>query len=377
MNYQFIESESELQNICADLLKEKIIGVDLEADSMYCFKEKICLIQIATDRQAFLIDPFKIKEISPFLKILENSDIIKIFHGSDFDIRSFDRDYKTRVSNLFDTEIACRFLGIKERGLAALLKRNFNIDADKKYQKADWSKRPFDKGMIEYSIMDVAYLTKLYKIILQKLENKGRFSWAKEEFEIQEQVRYKNNHSFPLFKKFKGAGKIDVRSLAVLENLLQLRMQIAQKKDQPLFKIISNASLMTLSMEKPETVEQILEVKALSKRQVDMYGSFCVQAITKAMELEDEQLPVYPRTKRPKRDFKVEKRITKLKKMREQLSTFIGLEPGFLLNNALISSIALQKPANPAQLLSIEHVRNWQVENIGEDIFAALEYDNS
>ena len=377
MNYQFIESESELQNICADLLKEKIIGVDLEADSMYCFKEKICLIQIATDRQAFLIDPFKIKEISPFLKILETKEIIKIFHGADFDIRSFDRDYKTRVNNLFDTEIACRFLGIKERGLAALLKRNFNIDADKKYQKADWSKRPFDKGMIEYSIMDVAYLTKLYKIILQKLENKGRFSWAKEEFEIQEQVRYKNNHSSPLFKKFKGAGKIDVRSLAVLENLLQLRMQIAQKKDQPLFKIISNASLMTLSMEKPETIEQILRIKALSKRQVEMYGSFCVQAITKAMELEDEQLPIYPRIKRPKRDFKVENRITKLKKMREQLSIFIGIEPGFLLNNALISSIALQKPANPAQLLNIEHVRNWQVENIGEEIFAALEYDNS
>jgi len=371
LNYQFIESESELQKICEDLLKEKMIGVDLEADSMYCFKEKICLIQIATDRQAFLIDPFEIKEISPFLKVLENRDIIKIFHGADFDIRSIDRDYKARVNNLFDTEIACRFLGIKERGLAALLKRNFNINADKKYQKADWSKRPFDKGMIEYSIMDVAYLTKLYNIIFQKLENKNRFSWAKEEFEIQEQVRYKNNHSSPLFKKFKGAGKIDNRSLAVLENLLQLRMQIAQKKDQPLFKIISNASLMALSMDKPETVEQILEIKALSKRQVEMYGSFCVQAIVKAMELEDEQLPVYPRIKRPKRDFKVEKRVTKLKKMREQLSTFIGIEPGFLLNNALISSIAMQKPANSAQLLNIEHIRHWQVENIGDDIISA------
>ena len=377
MNYKFIESESELKNICDDLLKEKIIGVDLEADSMYCFKEKICLIQIATDRQAFLIDPFELKEISPFLKVLETKDIIKIFHGADFDIRSIDRDYKARVNNLFDTEIACRFLGIKERGLAALLKRNFNIDADKRYQKADWSKRPFDKGMIDYSIMDVAYLTKLYTIILQKLENKGRFSWAKEEFEIQEQVRYKNNHSSPLFKRFKGAGKLDARSLAVLENLLELRMQIAQKKDQPLFKIISNASITTLYINKPETIDQILEIKALSKRQVDLYGSFCVQAITKAMELEDEQLPLYPRTKRAKRDFKVEKRIIRLKKMREKLSISMGIEPGFLLNNALISSIALQKPANSAQLLNIEHVRHWQVENIGENILEALEYDNS
>ena len=65
---------------------------------------------------------------------------------------------------------------------------------------------------------------------------------TKEEFKIQTQVRYENNHTFPLFKKFKGAGKIDNRSLAVLENLLTMRISIAEKKDQPLFKIISNAS---------------------------------------------------------------------------------------------------------------------------------------
>ena len=78
MNYKFIETESELNNICDDLLKEKIIGVDLEADSMHCFKEKICLIQIATAKQAFLLDPFEFKGISPFLKVLENHDIIKL-----------------------------------------------------------------------------------------------------------------------------------------------------------------------------------------------------------------------------------------------------------------------------------------------------------
>nr|MDA3791685.1 ribonuclease D [Desulfobacula sp.] len=128
MTYKFIESDAELTDVCEGLLKEKIIAVDLEADSMHCFKEKICLIQIASAKEAFLIDPFKIKEVSSFLNLLENNDVIKVFHGADFDIRSLDRDYKVQVNNLFDTEIACRFLGIKERGLAALLKRNFNVD---------------------------------------------------------------------------------------------------------------------------------------------------------------------------------------------------------------------------------------------------------
>ena len=371
MKYKFVESETELKHICDELLKEKIIGVDLEADSLHCFKEKICLIQIATADQAFIIDPFKIKTITVFLKILDNENIIKIFHGADFDIRSLDRDYHARVNNLFDTEIACRFLGLKERGLGSLLERNFNITSNKKYQKADWSMRPIKPEMIKYSVMDVAYLTKLYDIIHKKLMDNGRYLWAKEEFEIQEQVRYKSNQTLPLFQKFKGAGKMDGRTLAVLENLLLLRMQIAQTKDQPLFKIISNASLTTLSIHKPATVEQILKVKALSARQADMYGQQCVEVIKKALNIEKAHLPTYPKIKRPGRDSKIDNTIRNLKKLREKLSNSMGIEPGFLLNNASIFSIACNKPEKADQLFNIPHIRHWQVENIGDDIVAA------
>jgi ribonuclease D len=377
LNYIFIRSESELENCCKVLLKEKVIGVDLEADSLHCFKERICLIQIATANQAFLIDPFELKKISPFLKILENSDIIKVFHGADFDIRSLDRDYHVRINNLFDTEIACRFLGIKERGLKALLKRNFNIDSDKKYQKANWSKRPFKQEMIQYSVMDVAYLTQLYENIRKKLEDKKRVLWVKEECEIQERVRYENHDNMPLFLKFKGAGKMGGRTLAVLENLLQLRMRIARKKDQPLFKIMSNSSLKTISENRPETIDQIIKTGALSMRQIDMYADKCVQAVISALKLEEEKLPIYPRTKRSKRDPKTEKRVANLKKMREKLSISLGLEPGFLLNNALITLIALKKPYTSQELLKIDNIRQWQVDNIGNEILLAIEYCNA
>jgi ribonuclease D len=375
LNYKFIESDAELKSVCNDLLKEKIISVDLEADSMHCFKEKICLIQIASAKQAFLIDPFEIKEMSPFIALLENADMVKVFHGADFDIRSLDRDYQARVNNLFDTEIACRFLGIKERGLAALLKKNFDVDVDKKFQKADWGKRPFKLDMVEYSVGDVEYLTRLYDIIHQKLASNGRLLWAQEEFELQTRVRYENNHALPLFKKFKGAGKMDNRSLAVLENLLQVRLSIAQQKDQPLFKIFSNSSLMTMAQSKPVAIDHILKIRALSPKQAGMYGKLCVQAIVKAMEMEHKDLPSYPKTRRPKKDARVQERIERLKKMREKLSDSIGLEPGFLLNNALIGSIAFENPATLEDLLKIDHVRHWQVEVIGENILSILGFN--
>ncbi len=374
MNYKFIASEAQLKSVCDDLLTQDIIGVDLEADSMHCFKEKICLIQIATSKEAFLIDPFEVRDLSTFVRVLEDHDVIKVFHGADFDVRSLDRDYQAKINNLFDTEIASRFLGIKERGLAALLKRYFDEDVDKKYQKVDWSRRPLKQAMIEYSVGDVAFLTRLYHIIHDRLLENKRLAWAEEEFEIQAKVRYENNHVLPLFKKFKGAGKVDNRSLAALENLLEMRLSIAEKKDQPLFKIISNSSLLTMAVNRPGSVDEILRVRALSKKQAGMYGDLCVDAVARAMQLQHRDLPSYPKTRRPRRDERVQERIERLKRLREKLSTRMVIEPGFLLNNAVISAVALENPSTLEDLLNIENIRHWQVEAIGEDVMSSLGY---
>ena len=374
MNYKFIESEIELQQVCEDLLKEKTIGVDLEADSMHCFKEKICLIQIATDKEAYLIDPFEIKAAPYFIRVLEDSGVMTVFHGSDFDIRSLDREYQARVKNLFDTEIACRFLGVRERGLGALLKKHFNVDANKKFQKEDWSKRPLTHDMIEYSVGDVTHLIRLQDILTRQLVEKGRLSWAVEEFEIQANVRYESNHSLPLFTKFKGAGKMDNRTLAVLENLLEMRLSIAEKKDLPLFKVISNTSIQTMAFEKPAAIDRMIQMRALSPKQAGMYGHLCVDAIVRALNLPHKDLPSYPKMRRPKRDERAEARIERLKKMREKLSISMDMEPGLLLNNAAIEIIAVKNPGTGEELLKIDSIRHWQVEAMGEDILSTLKY---
>ncbi len=372
MNFKFIESDGELRQICNDLNKENIIGMDLEADSMHCFKEKICLIQIAAQGGAFLVDPFLIKDFSPLVTLLENKDIIKIFHGADFDVRSLDREHGVEIENLFDTEIACRFLNIRERGLAALLKENFNVHVDKKFQKVDWSQRPLKEDMIAYSVGDVAHLFELYTRLRDRLEKSNRLSWAKEEFEALARVRYESNHQLPLFKKFKGSGKMDNRSLAVLENLLQVRMDIAEKKDQPLFKIISSQSILALTTHKPQNIEEMISIKALSKKQANMYGSLCKEAIASAQALPHGDLPSYPKTSKPKKDPQALERIKRLKKMREKQSISIGMEPGFLINNHLITAIAFENPTSLEELLEKTDIRNWQKEALGNEIMKTL-----
>jgi len=372
VEYKFITSDGDLASACDTLAKENLIGVDLEADSMHSFTEKICLIQVAGSDMAYLIDPFKISDFSPFSALLVDPDIIKVFHGSDFDVRSLDRELSVEIVNLFDTEIACRFLNVKERGLGALLKGHFDVDVDKRFQKVDWSRRPLKEDMIEYSVGDVAHLSDLYDRLLASLDEIGRYDWAKEEFEHQAKVKYEPNNQPPLFKRFKGAGKLDNRTLAVLEALLQVRLEMAGKKDLPLFKIISNQSVLAMATQKPASVQKMIEIKALSKKQVGMYGEACCAAIEKAMALPHGELPSYPRTRMPRKTPKVLERITRLKQMRERMSDRVGMEPGFLINNNMISTLAFDDPKTLEDLRQIKAMRNWQVEAIGDDIINVL-----
>lgn len=372
LSFTFIESDEDLETACRRMSEYPIIGVDLEADSMHSFKEKICLIQIATRDEAFLVDPFTIDHFSPFVAVLENPEIIKVFHGADFDVRSLDRDMGARINNLFDTEIACRFLNIRERGLAALLKEFFDVHVDKKFQKKDWSRRPLEPDMIDYSVGDVDHLIALHKKLVDRLEAIGRLHWAEEEFEAQARVRYENNHAPPFFIKIKGAGKLDNRSLAVLENLLVLRITLAEKKDVPLFKVISNQSLLAMATGRPRSVGEMVTKKMLSKRQAQMFGPLCLQAIDDAMALPHKDLPAYPRTVMPRKTPQVMARITALKTMREKESDALGMEPGFLINNATLTALALENPATRADLDAMNQLREWQKEALGDTILKTL-----
>ena len=236
-SYLIIDSISELEKFAGRLEKQKIIGVDLEADSMYHFKEKVCMIQIATRHATAVIDPLQIKNLSVLKPVFRRADIQKIFHGADYDVRSLYRDFRISVNNLFDTELAYRFLGFKESGLEAVLKKRFNVHLNKKYQRKDWSKRPLPKEMIAYAAKDVHYLIPLAKSLHQELKLKGRLSWVEEECTYLSRVRAADTNSGPLFPGFKGAGKLGPRGLAVLEELLQLRKKIARQQDRPLFRI--------------------------------------------------------------------------------------------------------------------------------------------
>ena len=364
-SYQWIETLSRLEEAARILGQAKIIGVDLEADSMYHYFEKVCLLQVATESATYVMDPLALRDLSALHPVLSNPRIRKVFHGADYDIRSLYRDFRLEIENLFDTQLACKFLGLKETGLEALLRNRFQVELNKKYQRADWSRRPLSTEMVEYAAMDSRYLIPLARMLEQELEEKGRLSWVEEECLAMAKVRFMPPSQGPLYLKVKGASRLDPRSLAVLEALLEFRETKAQSSNLPPFKVLGNEPLLELAMKKPLDLKELETGKTLSRKQIERYGAYLVQEIQRAMAPSDKDLPVHRREPKPGLSSPIRNRVKALKEWRDRRAENLGLEPGVLINNNLINALALQNPCSIKKMEEISGLKKWLRDHFG------------
>ncbi len=372
IDYNYISDNTALKEAVNTLTRTEAIAVDLEADSMYHYQEKVCLIQMAQNGRVWVIDPLTVDNMTPLATVFSDGSIEKIFHGADYDIRSLYRDFRIELSNLFDTELASRFLGISQTGLGNVLTSRFNIHVEKKYQKKDWSKRPLPPDMIAYAAGDVVYLHALADLLKAELADAGRDQWVREECQRLTRVRPAEVNHDPLFWRFSGAGRLDRRSLAVLEAVLTVRNQIARKKDRPVFKIMSSRAVLRVAVEKPITLSDLKESRVLSEKQLVMYASDLLAAVNSAMDLSLEDLPVYPRKKKPPSDPKIARRIKALRTRREAIAESLKMPTGQLINNTQLSVIAAVNPKDKAALSHIEGIKAWQVDAFGDELILAL-----
>jgi ribonuclease D len=372
LRHDIVTSPDELDDLADALGREAVIGVDLEADSMFHFQERVCLLQIAIPDRNVVVDTVKLSDLSALSPVFRDPQIKKVFHGADYDVRSLYRDFDIRINNLFDTQLACCFLGFKETGLEAVLKNRFDVTLNKKFQRKDWSRRPLPKEMLDYAVSDVRYLAPLAQRLEQELQEKGRLTWVSEECRILSKVRPTVSHEAPLFLNCKGAGRLDPRGLAVLEELLAFRRHIARKKDRPLFKVFSHETLLALADARPVQAADLEKAGVLSPTQMERYGRDILSAVKVALHLPAAQLPRYPRRKPQALSAAASERIQRLRRWRETQGRRLKIEPALVCSKAAMIAIALRKPANPEDLADVAELRQWQRKVFGKEIIAAL-----
>ena len=171
-DFEVIETKDDLDALVQDLLSEKIVAIDTEADSFYHYFDKTCLVQVATRRHIYLIDPLALggpAELAPLGPVFASPDICKIFHAAEYDLFVLKRDCGFEFQNLFDTMISAQMLGYPSVGLASLAERHFDVKLPKDEQRSDWSVRPLTESQLSYAAADVIYLLELAEKLQKEL----------------------------------------------------------------------------------------------------------------------------------------------------------------------------------------------------------------
>ena len=342
----YIDTSEKLQDACYEFNKQTILGVDIECENnLHHYGAYISIIQVSTKEQNYIIDVMLLKNIDSFLNILKDNNIEKIFHGCDFDLRILNTEFKTKVKNIFDTQIASQLIGIREFGLGSLLEHYLGVEKKDKFQMADWTKRPLTKDMLTYAVKDSMYMIKLKDILKNSLEKLGRLEIFKEEcayFENKEHILEK-----PTFFDLSGLREMEPRDLAVLKELYELRETYARIVNRPVHFIINTKKMKLISSKTDMTLNDWKTMKGVHpivKRKADKFFDAYKKGLTKEIIIPKNS---YKKLTKEQRNF-----MNSLDEKRKDVANKLDIEPFLILNKDQMLDITLTQNYNS--------LRNWQ-----------------
>jgi ribonuclease D len=371
-DFEVIESRADLDTLAQDLLSEKVLAFDTEADSFYHYFDKTCLVQIATRKQIYLIDPLAFggpAELSPLGPIMASPDIRKIFHAAEYDIFVLKRDCSFQFDNLFDTMISAQILGYPSVGLASIAERHFGVKLPKDEQRSDWSRRPLTPKQQSYAASDVLYLISLAERLEKELREAKRLKWAKEEF-VALTSREWPIRSFDKFGylRIKGARRLEPKSLGILRELYLMRDARAREMDRPPFKVLGNRTLLEISEKPPKKLGDLAEVKGVTDLILRRMGRELMAAVRTGRKNGHGPIPKLPGTNRRRMDRAAERRLVALKQWRGKRADDLKMDPGVLCPNSVLEAIAWRAPSNKEDLTELPELKDWFVREFGGEV---------
>jgi ribonuclease D len=358
-----------LDRLVAELLDQTVIGVDTESNSLFAYREQVCLIQFTvaggTD---YLVDPLTIKDLSPLGQVFASPRIEKVFHAAEYDLICLKRDFGFDFSNLFDTMQAARVLGRTGLGLGSLLEQEFGVQVDKRLQRANWARRPISAEMMAYARMDTHYLVALENILEQELLQSGRRELAEEDFSRLTCVpagTHENNAGNCW--RIAGVQDLSPRQAAVLMELCAYREERARAMDQPPFRVLTNQTLLELAQRMPRRRGELNQVFGLSLKLIDRYGTGILAAVERGIV----GPPAYrPPAARP--SDAVLGRIENLRNWRKLTAREMGVESDVILPRDVLEQIAERNPGSLEALGEIIGDLPWRLNRFGRQILLAL-----
>ena len=368
--FVLVADEDSLGQLVRALAVDPVVAIDTESNSLHAYRERVCLIQFSTGAADYILDPIRLSDLHSLAPFFANPDQEKVFHAAENDLVCLRRDYGFEFANIFDTMSAARTLGWPQVGLAAILDTHFGVKMNKKYQRADWKRRPLTPEQLDYARLDTHYLVALRDTQLQELTASGCWPEAHEEFVRLARRRSDPDNAgpaLPAFWRIKGARDLAPEKAAVLEALFAYREQEAERLDRPPFKVMGEATLMELTRRAPRRAEDLQNLAGMTPEQMRRHAQGILRAIEQGLQAPAQRAP---QAKRESDD--VRERYDRLHTWRKERAKARGVESDVILPRTTLLDLARRAPRTHGELANIDDFGPWRRETYGEEILALL-----
>ncbi len=345
-----IATAEALDNFLGRLAGHATIALDTEADSLHCYFEKLCLIQVSTPDGDDLVDPLAEMPLQPFLDVFVDKRVI--FHGADYDLRMLRKSGTFEPGEIFDTMIAARMCGFDGLGYSALVERYFSVTLSKSSQKANWAIRPLPEQMVEYAVNDTRYLLKICEELEAELRRLGRWEWFQESIvKIIAASRETKPRDEETVWRIAGSAKLSARAQSVLRVLWHWRDTESREWDRPPFHVMGNRDLLELS-ERASRGQAFSTPKLTNRRR----RSFDV-ALALALQVPEDEWPQPIRKRGLRRTQAQVDRFDELKVVRDAAAKELNLDPSIVASRGALEAVSIDESA--------DSLMRWQRELIG------------
>jgi ribonuclease D len=340
--YSLIDQPHQLAPLFAAIDRTDEVALDTEADNLYHYRTRVCLLQFYVAGELHLVDVLAPLDLAPLWSRLSTKHLL--MHGSDFDLRLLHDLCGFKAASMFDTMLAAQLLNRQRIGLAALLEEHFGVALDKDSQKANWSKRPLTTRLLDYAALDVFYLPKLRDLLTAELEKLGRVEW------LQQQCRRQIESALAGFPqddendwRIGRSERLRPYGLAVLHAVWHWREEWARKLDVPPFKVTNNDLLLRLAdgADHGLSVRALLESVHLGKRH-DRLEPTLRAALEAGLSRDPHTLPRRKGRDPNQQPLTAEELALqdRLKTDRDRIAARLQLDPTLIANRSQLALIA-------------------------------------
>lgn len=340
--YTLIDQPAQLAPLLEAMDRVTEVALDTEADNLFRYRTRVCLLQLMVGRRIFLVDllaPLPLEKLWPRLAAKH-----LVMHGSDFDLRLLHDLCRFRAHSLFDTMMAAQLLNLPRIGLASLLERYFGVKLAKEGQKANWSRRPLPPKLVDYAALDVLHLPALRDLLRAELQTRGRMGWQEQRCRWQIESALSgfprtDEHAWRIGR----SERLGPRGLCVLWAVWHWRENTARQLDQPPFKITGNDLLIEIASRADAGLpEEAILALDLGKRHHRLIGH-----LTAAVQAGLAKNPTtLPRRRREREPGHAPLNATelalqdRLKADRDRVARHLNLDPTLIANRSQLVQIA-------------------------------------